>query len=612
MSSVDDALLRIGVDTGGTFTDLILMGPHQLLHHKLPSTPDDPSRAVLQGIHELLKTFGGAETQDVAVVHGSTVATNAILEGKGARAAFVTTAGFEDTLLLARQHRPALYALEVSPGQSPLGRDACYGVPQRHRFDGTCLISLRDEDIEELIEWLKEGAFDSVAISFLHSYAAPEHELRVAERIRAELPSLHITLSHELLPEFREYERASTCVLNALVAPKMNQYIRQLEESLGGGALWIMGSGGGSLPPRQVMKEPVRTVLSGPAGGIHGAKKMALLAGCERFISFDMGGTSTDVSLCEGEIARTTESEIAGMPLRIPMLDIHTVGAGGGSLAWLDAGGALRVGPQSAGARPGPACYGHQKAPFQATVTDAHVFLGHIQSDLRLGGHMQLHPEAAKQAITELASQAGLSPEALAVGILRIAGAKMTRAIQRISVQKGHDPRTFSLLPFGGAGGLHACQLAEELGMKHVIVPQYPGLLSAFGMLLSAPMYDVSRSLLLTVESENGVFPALPSLPEVQALYDALCEEIHAVWRRDGLALEDLQLRSSFELRYAGQSYEINIPYEEGVDVAAAFEDKHLQLYGYTTQKPLQIVTLRVQGVGRAYSCQLPSLEARK
>jgi len=378
-----NSLWRVGVDTGGTFTDLVLVDPDGIvrLTHKLLSTPDNPSLAVRRGLDHLLdrwRTSGGEDPGLPQVVHGSTVATNALLEGAGERAALLTTAGFEDVLAIARQDRPELYALVPKKRDLPIAREMTFGVEERMAYDGEVLRPLAQDEVRRVIQRLVQVAPRAVVICLLHSYVNPAHEQKLADAVAQALPDAHLTVSHELLPEFREYERTATCAVNGVVGPRMSRYIGQLDQTLGEGRLRIMGTGGGTLPPGVIARRPVETIMSGPAGGVIGAMRMAQGAGESRVIGFDMGGTSTDVSLCDGRPSYTTAAHIAGLPVHLPMIDIHTVGAGGGSIAWLDAGGALRVGPRSAGADPGPACYGQQQGEPIATVTDAHVVLGHL------------------------------------------------------------------------------------------------------------------------------------------------------------------------------------------------------------------------------------------
>jgi len=611
------ARVRIGVDTGGTFTDVVLADDsgRPPLTHKLLSTPDDPARAVLDGIQTILGEWTSARRGDPTarpqVIHGSTVATNALLEGKGGRAAFVTTAGFEDVLWIGRQNRPELYALEPVRPEPPLDRAAVVGVDERLRFDGAVLRQLTEDNAGVAVESVGRLGVDSVSICLLHSYANPTHERLLAERLRSELPGLHVTVSSELLPEFREYERSATCLANAVVAPPMADYIGRLAAELGPGSLRVMASAGGSLPPEGVTRQPVHTILSGPAGGVLGAFHGAGSGGHSRIITFDMGGTSTDVSLCDDALTHTTESEVAGLPVRLPMIDIHTVGAGGGSVAWLDDGGALRVGPQSTGADPGPACYGRQHGELLATVTDAHLVLGHLAADQPLGQGLRLNPAAAHGAVSQLGARAGLSPAETALGILRVADATMARAVQRISVERGHDLREFTLVPFGGAGGLHAARLADYLGIGEVLVPTEPGLLSALGMLGAAPLHAFSLSVMERAAPDqlHGLpLTQLPGVVEAIAQLRARGEEALAA---EGIAEPEREYHFSLDLRYEGQSYELTIPLS-GEDPAAAFTRTHERLYGYSApDKPIEVVTARLRAAGPVRPLPRQTLAAR-
>ncbi|MEX2389953.1 MAG: hydantoinase/oxoprolinase family protein [Phycisphaeraceae bacterium] len=609
---------RIGVDTGGTFTDLVLVdGAAQrvVATLKLLSTPDDPARAVLEGIDRLLTKAGlpPRGEQPPEVVHGSTVATNALLEHKTSRTAFVTTAGFEDTLALARQDRPDLYALVPDRPASPVASELCLGVDERLAFDGQVLRPLEEASVDQLVARVRELGVESLAISLLHSYANAEHERRLADALRAALgDALHLTVAHELLPEYREYERAATCVVNAVVAPRMVRYLHRLGEVLGERRLRIMGSHGGTLPPAVIRSAPVRTVLSGPAGGVLGAAEVARAAGVDRIISFDMGGTSTDVALCDPAPLLTSEGEAGGLPVRLPMIDMHTVGAGGGSIAWLDPGGALRVGPQSAGADPGPACYGRQRGAPTATVTDAHVVLGHLPADLSLGEDLTLDRNAAIAAVQAIADRAGLGLHPAALGVLRIAEATMARAVQRISLQRGRDPRPYALVPFGGAGGLHACRLAEALGMTRVLVPNYPGLLSAVGMLGAAPKYTFSQGLLLGVPPAAERRTALADLPAVREAFAALTAQADGAMADEGLHGQQRVDQRAVDLRYLGQSYELTVPLDGDGDPLDRFLAEHKRLYGYaSTDKPLELVTARLHTVGVEHPVRFADLPAR-
>ncbi len=599
---------RVGVDTGGTFTDLVLIdGESRIVAtHKLLSTPADPARAVLRGLGELLNKAGldDLARQRPRVVHGSTVATNALLEGKTAPTALLTTAGFEDTLAIARQDRPDLYDLVPRRPEPPILSERCLGVAERIAWDGSALLTLDDDAVDDAVERVDRLGVESVAISLLHSYANGEHEQRLRDALRRRFgDSLHITVSHELLPEFREYERAATCAVNAVIAPVMGRYLGRLTDAIGEDRLRIMASHGGTLPPAVVRGQPIRTVLSGPAGGVLGAADAARQLGVDRVITLDMGGTSTDVALIDREPTLTTEGSVGPLPVRLPMIDMHTVGAGGGSIARVDPGGALRVGPQSTGADPGPACYGKQRGEPIAAVTDAHVVLGHIPSDRPLGDGLHLDAGAARRAVQAVADRAELSLEHAADGILRIAEATMARAVQRISLQRGRDPRGFALMPFGGAGGLHACRLAESLGMGRVIVPVHPGLLSAVGMLGAAPRYTFSQTVRAMIEPGRRGEVRVEVVPAVRDALEALKRSADEAMAAEHVPREARTDRPSVDLRYSGQSYELNVPLNGEMtnddaehDPLARFEAEHERLYGYAaTDRAIEVVTVRWQ-----------------
>ena len=547
--------MRIGIDSGGTFTDFVVLHDDgRLDSFKLRSNPASPASVILEG----LARIAGKRAD---VVHGSTVATNALLERKGARTAFVTTRGFEDIIAIGRQNRPELYNLTPLLTPPLVPRDLCFGVAERILFDGSIEQPLLAAEIEKLRRKLK--GIESVAICLLHSYQNDTHE-------RALLDSLNVPYacaSCDVSPEFREYERASTTVINAYVGPLMDRYLGQLEAA-SPYPVAIMQSSGGLLTAAEARKHAVRTILSGPAGGIVGAVEIARLAGFKRALTFDMGGTSTDVALAGTTPRLTTEGRIGDLPVRVPMLDIHTVGAGGGSIAYIDAGGSLRVGPESAGSVPGPACYGIGERP---TVTDAHVVLGRISSDQLVGGEMHLDPARAEAAVSRIAEALGLTLTAAAAAIIRVANSNMERAIRSVSVERGEDPREFPLVAFGGSGGLHACDLAAELGCTTVIVPRLAGALSALGMLLADRTRDYSA----------GALGA--SARDIEARFRKLEKQA----RRD---LRGATLQRSTDLGYTGQSYELTIP--DGGD----FHKEHHRIYGYSDPKrPTEAVTLRLR-----------------
>jgi N-methylhydantoinase A len=538
---------------------------------KVRSTPHDPAAAVLAGI----ATLGGAER----VHYGSTVATNALLERRGARVLLLTTAGFEDVLEIGRQVRPLLYALEPRRPSPLVARARRVGVRERVLADGTIAIRLDARALARARAAARRSGAEAIAICLLHSYARPEHERRLGRALAGE--GLHLTLSHRLLREYREYERVSTAVVNAYVGPVMTKHLRALEAGTPG-RVRVMQSSGGLIAAKTASAEPVRTILSGPAGGVVGAAERARRAGLSRVVTFDMGGTSADVSLIDGGLSYRTETTIDGLPVRVPAIDIHTVGAGGGSLARLDRGGALRVGPESAGADPGPACYGRGTEP---TVTDANLVLGRLVESEFLGGEMRLDCARAEHAVGTLARRLGRSLTRTAEGIVAVANVAMERAVRVVTVERGHDPRDFGLVAFGGAGGLHAADLAASLGIPRVYVPRQPGLLSAWGMLAAEPIRDYSRTLRAVAPSEAALV----------AGFRALVRDARHEFAREGLARPTLE--HGLDVRYVGQSYEVRIPYRRGW--AQGFHREHARLFGHAdARRPIEVVTLRLRARG--------------
>ena len=585
----------VGIDVGGTFTDIAVLEDGQLRVHKLPSTPQDPSVGILDGVSESLPGHpGGHGFPDVDFVHGSTVATNALLEGKGGRTALVTTLGFEDVLEIGRQHRSDLYDfnLERPPALAPW--ELRFGLAERVDHNGVIIEDLTPDAIEALVNLLKESEVDAVAVSFLFSFLNPAHEEIVLEALQGLPNPPFVSISSHILPEFREYERTSTVVVNSYVGKLMASYLGGLEESLGKG-LRIMQSSGGSITAGMAAEQPVRTILSGPAGGVVGAFYTGVQAGYPDIITLDMGGTSTDVSLCPERIKETTSSNVGGYPIGVPMIEIHTVGAGGGSIARVDSGGALVVGPQSAGADPGPACYGKGD---QITVTDANLVLGRLLPEQFLGGRLTLDRERAEGLIANLASQAGLGTTEAALGIIRVVNANMERAIRAISLERGYDPREFTLVPFGGAGPMHCCELAQELGIPRVLVPTRPGILSALGVAIADVVKDYSRTVMLRGDDLTR---------------DRVDEEFHGMellareeLRQEGLPVERMSARRFLDVRYVGQSFELTIDHpaptrRQDTDrmrraIANSFHQAHLQRFGYSDKgEPVEVVNLRLK-----------------
>ena len=585
-SSPDTNVFRrvVGIDVGGTFTDIAVLEDGRLSVHKLPSTPADPSRGILQGVKETGVT-------SAEFVHGSTVATNALLEGKGARTALVTTMGFEDVLEIGRQSRAELYNLEMDRAPALAPWELRFGLPERVDHTGVIVEDLTPESIQTMIGLIEESGAEAVAISFLFSFLNTAHEEMVLEALKKMENPPYISASFRVLPEFREYERASTVVVNAYVGQVMSQYLDELEGPLGKG-LRIMQSSGGSITARLASEQPVRTILSGPAGGVVGAFYVATQAGYPDIITVDMGGTSTDVSLCPGVIKETTSANVGGYPIGVPMIDIHTVGAGGGSIARVDTGGALVVGPESAGADPGPACYG---TGDQLTVTDANLHLGRLLTDRFLGGRITLDRGRVDGLMQKLASQVDADASQTALGINRVVNANMERAIRTISLERGYDPRLFSLVPFGGAGPMHACELAQELGIPRVLVPAHPGILSALGVAIADIVTDHSRTVMLRGADLDRA--------RVDEEFQGMEGDARVQMAGEGLPADKMTARRFLDVRYVGQSFELTVEYpnrpartELTKVIGDAFYKAHLRRFGYADRnEPVEVVNLRLK-----------------
>jgi N-methylhydantoinase A len=578
----------VAVDTGGTFTDLVASIDGTLRTLKLPSTPDDPARAVLDGIAALWRRHGGA--RPYRLLHGSTVATNALLERTGARVVLLTNDGFTDVLEIGRQNRPQLYALVGRRPPPLVPRDRRWGLAGRRGPRGEALAPMDPAELTGLARRLRDAGAEAVAVCLLHSYADPADEEAVVAALEeagltGEIP---VSASARLLPEYREYERTSTTVVNAYVAPVMAGYLDRLARESSADRVAVMGSAGGTLPVERAAREAAHTVLSGPAGGVVGALAWARKAGFDRIATFDMGGTSTDVSLCPGGVQHTREFEIGGHPVALPMLDIHTVGAGGGSLARVDAGGALRVGPESAGAVPGPVCYG--RGGTGLTVTDAHVWLGRLPTDAFFESEGGLDREAVAPCMKALAAALGTTPDAAAEGILEVADTAMERALRVISVERGHDPATLSLVAFGGAGALHAAELTARLSMPRALIPPEPGLLSAWGVLTAPVTREASRTLLAATDADG-------TAARVAEALDALAREALAALTAEGVPPGEVAVARHVDARYRGQSFEIRVPGEG--DWVDAFHDAHRQRYGYRRDAAaVEAVTCRAVATG--------------
>jgi N-methylhydantoinase A len=598
MSNDADRVSIIAIDTGGTFTDVVMLHDGRITVVKVPSTPQDPAIAVLEGIRKVRER--SAELTEFVLVHGSTVATNALLERRGAHVALVTNRGFEDIIEIGRQNRPQLYALVGTRPPPLVARDARIGIAGRLGPEGEELEPLDDAELRALAD--QATSADAIAICLLHSYASDAHERRVA--LALESTGKPISVSCELLPEFREFERTATTVVNAYVSPIMDRYLGRLEADAGARRVRIMGSGGGAIPVRRARKEAVHTILSGPAGGVMGALATATLAGFDQVLTFDMGGTSTDVSLCPGRPLHTREFSIAGVPVAVPVLDIHTVGAGGGSIARVDAGGALRVGPESAGAVPGPICYG--RGGREVTVTDAHVFLGrlpaaawrHALSDAVGGERPRLDRAAIEAPMRALADGLGCALADAAEGVVAVADAAMEGALRVISVERGYDPAEFTLVPFGGAAGLHAAELATRLGVPRVLVPPAPGALSAYGMLVAPVRKDASRTVLLSASRSDEL--------DLEDAFRELEQRAQAAMAEEEISEESLQLVRRIDARYKGQSYELTVPASDWVE---ALHAGHEARYGYARRGAIvQAVTLRVEALALSSDARFPGL----
>ena len=584
---------RAGVDTGGTFTDLVVCDAHGVWRaHKVPSTPGDPGRAILEGIGE------ASDSWPCEVVHGTTVATNTLLEHQGALCALVTTWGFEDVLILGRQNRPDLYALHPQTLPPLVPSERCFGLRERVLHTGEVAQSLEPQEIARVIGELGaiEG-LEAVAICLLHSYINPDHERRVAKALTAALPHLFVSLSSEVAPQIREFERASTTVLNSYVGPRVARYISGLEGELqaheGFERLELFGSSGARLGAGEAIQHPVQTMLSGPAAGVVGALAVAEELGLRDILTFDMGGTSTDVSLCLGSPTQRAQGEVGGVPVVMPMVDIHTVGAGGGSLAWTSWGGRLQVGPKSAGAVPGPAAYG--LGGQEPTVTDAHLWLGRLRAEAFLGGTMALDVEAAASSLRHLAGRLDMEDlDTLALGILEVADAAMVRALKVISVERGHDPRRFALVSFGGAGGLHACRVAQALEMTTVVIPRLPGLVSAMGSLLAPRRQTRVHTVFATgaKEAQEKVSAAIRALPRGGP-------DTHTQWH--------------LSLRYVGQGASLELPMVSPMgENFEAFHRAHKEFYGWEMpERAVELVALK-QEVTSLQQVQPPRFEPRK
>ncbi len=592
--------MLLGVDTGGTFTDFVLYDGERLRIHKVLSTPAAPEQAILQGIDDLQLRDKGQIRQGLMVVHGSTVATNAVLEGKGVRTVYITNRGLRDVLSIGRQARRELYNLQPQPLQNPFPRELCLEAGGRLAADGSIVEVLCESDLQRLVEAIASLKPRAVAINFLYSFLDDRHEQALAARLRSDLEDIFVSCSSQVLPEYKEYERGLATWLNAYVGPLMQGYLQRLQAAIQSASVFVMQSSGQTIAAEQAADQAVHLLLSGPAGGLAGAAYIGRACGRERLLSLDMGGTSTDVALLDGQIRLTSEGHIGPYPVAVAMLDMHTIGAGGGSIARVDEGGLLQVGPESAGATPGPACYG--QGGLQATVTDANLVLGRLRAEAFLGGDMGLQLEAAREAIAVLAEALGGSVEQAALGIIQVANEHMVGALRVISVQRGMDPAEFTLASFGGAGGLHVCALAEALGMGRALVPMHAGVLSALGMLVAPQGRQLSRTVMGKLEQLD------PSA--LQREFQLLEDTGRAELIREGVAGEDIQATSSVDLRYFGQAYTLNVPWQGIKASIQAFHDAHQARYGHRLDGVVELVNQRVAVSGVGHELALQAVQA--
>jgi N-methylhydantoinase A len=574
----------LGVDVGGTFTDAVLFDGRSVHTAKAPTTPDDQSQGVLAAVESALKRAGAEPGAIEAFAHGMTVGTNALLEERGARTALVATEGFTDLLEVARQDRPDLYRL-CTPKPTPLASpELRFGVRERIGPEGA-VEPLADEELNRLAAWAREARPEAVAVCLLFSYLDPDHERAVGERLRDVLPGAQVSTSHEVLPQFREYERCSTTVIDAYLSPLLGRYLSRLAERATQRGLpepLVMKSSGGLAPAEEAARSGAWSVLSGPAGGAVGAGLLARLSGDGNAVGLDMGGTSCDVCVVErGRVRRTDSRVIGGRVVQLPMVDVHTVGAGGGSIGWRDAGGALRAGPRSAGADPGPACYG--RGGSEPTVTDANLLLGYLDAESTLAGGIALDAEAAAEAMRQLGDSLGLGELETPEGIVRVANQEMVRALRVVTVERGVDPRRFALMPFGGAGPMHAAALADELGMERILCPRASGVLSALGLIASERRRDTARTVLLSGDELSA---------------DRIADEVKALREAIAAGLEDAEAEAIYELRYRGQAFELGVPgplEPDPEDLAEEFAAEHERRYGYRDPEgEVELVNVRL------------------
>jgi N-methylhydantoinase A len=595
---------RVGIDSGGTFCDVALFEEESgtVAVWKVASTPDDPSRGIAGGLGQGLEHVGACADEVSYFGHGTTVATNALIQGRTARTGLITTEGFRDLLEIGRQKRPDLYDLQIDKPIPPVPRDLRLEVPERLRHDGRVERALDQAGLRAAAAKLAEEGVEAAAVCFLYGFVDPTHEQAALAALREALPGKFVCASHEVAPEFREFERLSTTCMNAGLGPVIRKYLANLRARLAEAGVRpapkLTQSNGGTIGFDTAEAQPVRTVLSGPATGVVGAAEVGRAAGMPDLITFDMGGTSTDVALLQGgEAALSGDQVVHGWPLKVPMLDIHTVGAGGGSIAWIDSGGLMKVGPRSAGANPGPACYGLGNA--EPTVTDANVVLGTLHPTHLLAGRMPIERARSLAAIDAIGAKLGMARMDAAQGILRVVTANMAKAIRVISVQRGHDPRDYALCAFGGAGPLHAARLAQELDIRRILVPRNPGILCAMGLLLSDLRRDFSVTHLMKLEGDPG---------RLTVIFDRLAAQADAWFAAEGIAADARAHLCSIDMRYAGQNFELSVPADDLSRLAEKFAQAHTRAYGYALAgEPVQCVTFRLQAVARVPKARLKS-----
>ena len=607
---------RLSVDVGGTFTDIVLFDEEkrQIYTTKVSSTPQDQSIGLIEGIQKICAQYGIRYSDINYFIHGTTVATNALLERKGAKAALITTAGFRDVFEIGRQRRPSLYDFWAKRPKPPIPRNLIFEVTERIVADGSERTELDREQAKNIAEKIRDLGIESVAICFLHSYKNGSHELEMKEILHGVAPDIAISTSYETLPEIREYERICTTSVNAYLMPKVQTYIDHLVEKKNAlgivPPLHVMQSNGGIMSAEVAARRSVHTVFSGPAGGVLGGIAIAKLIGESNVITFDMGGTSTDIALIkDGEYRLTTEGEIGNFPIKVPMIEMHTIGTGGGSLAWIDGGGTLRLGPESCGASPGPACYG--QGGTRPSVSDANLVLGRLHPDSFLGGEKTIYPELSEKAVMEnVGNPLGLNAIDSAKGILAIADANMCGGVKVVSTQKGFDLREFSLISFGGAGSLHAAAIAQELNMKRVIVPRFPGNFSAVGDELAEVRYDYVRTIVRNLEKLTK--------EEYNAAFDEMKREAYVHMANEGFDSEQMSFIGTADMRYAGQAWEMTVPIpaelkseEDLISIKQAFEDIHRQAYGYVLEDAVMFINLRLAAIAIVPKIEFPRFEMK-